>query len=390
MNHTDSNDYEYWLALARIPTLGAVTYARLLSQFGSPKAVFQASSGEWLAAGLKTSAISALQQPEWAKVKQDLAWLQANPNNHLLTLTDPNYPPLLRTIHDPPPILFVHGDVALLSQPQIAMVGTRHPSRQGEEIAREFAEHLAQAGFVITSGMAFGIDAAAHLGALQATGYTLAVTGTGLDRVYPRQHRELAHRIAEKGALVSELFPGTPAIAGQFPRRNRIISGLSLGVLVVEASSSSGSLITAHLAVEQGRDVFAIPGSIRNPQSRGCHTLIKQGAKLVETANDVMEELLAHLPLNGQTIGFDFPLKTISPPTTSFSETQTVSHSDSMTTDDPDYARLLAHLVDKPITVDSLVELSGLTVEAVSSMLLILELRGMVASQAGGMYFKTR
>ncbi len=212
-------------------------------------------------------------------------------NRHLITLHDARYPTLLREIDDAPPMLFIQGDPTILNLPQIAIVGSRNPSASGRQTATDFAHFLASAGLAITSGLADGIDGAAHQGALETKNSTLAVTGTGLDRVYPAKHRELAHRIAEQGALISELPPGTPPIPANFPRRNRIISGLSLGTLVVEAAQKSGSLITARLATEQGREVFAIPGSIHNPLARGCHALIRQGAKLVETAGDILEEL---------------------------------------------------------------------------------------------------
>jgi DNA processing protein len=215
-------------------------------------------------------------------------------------VNDGRYPPLLREIPQAPPVLFVHGDPDCLRVPQLAMVGTRNPTPSGRETARQFAAHLAGAGMIITSGLALGIDAAAHQGALAGGGRTIAVMGTSLDRVYPAKHRDLARAIAERGALVSELPTGTPALAENFPRRNRLISGLALGVLVVEAALQSGSLITARLALDQGREVFAIPGSIHNPLAKGCHALIRQGAKLVETANDIVEELGALAAVNGE------------------------------------------------------------------------------------------
>jgi DNA processing protein len=207
-----------------------------------------------------------------------------------LTVTDPRYPPQLADIHDPPPLLYVRGEVQLLSEPQIAIVGSRNPTPGGAEITQEFARHLTGYGLIVTSGLAQGIDGAAHLGALE-NGRTIAVFGTGLDRVYPAAHRTLARQIAENGALVSEFPPGCEPLAQNFPRRNRLISGLSLGVLVTEAALKSGSLITARTALEQGREVFAVPGSIRNPLARGCHALLRDGAKLVESAADILAEL---------------------------------------------------------------------------------------------------
>ncbi|ALG68479.2 DNA-protecting protein DprA [Beggiatoa leptomitoformis] len=348
---------------------------RFLKYFGSPHAALMGGRNEWATLGVKGELLQYLENPDKTIIEKDLHWLSLE-NNHLVTLNDPHYPHRLCEIHDPPPILFVHGDYTLLSSQQVAMVGTRNPSPLGKEIAYDFAKNLSQAGFTITSGLAMGIDAYSHQGALAATGRTIAVAGTGLDRVYPAQNRELAHQIAQTGALISELPPGTPAKNQHFPRRNRIISGLSIGTLVVEASLRSGSLITARQAVEQGRDVFAIPGSIHNPLAKGCHALIKEGAKLVETAADVMEELFLHLPNQQRTIPLTPPLPVASNRLTQHNEL------------DGDYIRLLEYLCTEAQSIDNLVELSGLTAEAVSSMLLILELQGLIASQAGGLYVR--
>jgi DNA processing protein len=251
------------------------------------------------------------------------------------------------------------------------MVGTRNPTPAGQETAQEFARHLAGVGLTITSGLALGIDAASHRGALAAGGYSVAVVGTGLDRVYPARHRELAHQIAEQGALVSEFSPGVPPLAANFPRRNRIISGLSVGTLVVEAARQSGSLITARLALEQGREVFAVPGSIHNPQARGCHQLLRQGAKLVETAQDVLEEL-------GTLVSY-VPQAAMQPD----------PDSDSLSELDADYQKVLKCIGHEPTSVDTVVERSGLTADAVCSMLLVLELQGFVAATNGGHYCQT-
>jgi DNA processing protein len=312
-----------------------------------------------------------LRNPDWDAVERDMQWAE-QPGNHLLTRQDPRYPPLLATIHDPPPLLFLHGDPETLQLPQLAIVGSRNPSRFGQETAADFARHLVTAGLTITSGLAIGIDGQAHSGALAAGGKTIAVTGTGLDRVYPASQRELSHRIAESGALLSEFPTGTPPLAGNFPRRNRIISGLSVGTLVVEAAQRSGSLITARLALEQGREVFAIPGSIHNPLARGCHALIRQGAKLVETANDILEEL-------GSLLGtlHEEP------------SAPTVIASQKCTELDSDYQQLLDCVEFDPITADQLIAESGLTAEAVSSMLLLLELEGYISSAPGGRYCRT-
>ena len=341
-------------------------FGRLLARFGTPEAALNSPGSGFTGLDLPADSIEGLRNPPWAEVEQDLRWLE-QPGNSLLCLNDPRYPTLLHEIATPPPVLFVRGDVQLLERPQLAVVGTRNPTTSGRRTAREFAAHLTEAGLVITSGLALGIDAEAHLGALQS-GHTVAVMGTGLDRLYPARHRDLAHRIAEQGVLISELPPGTPPNAENFPRRNRVISGLSLGTLVVEAANQSGSLITARLAGEQGREVFAIPGSIHNPMARGCHALIRQGAKLVETSADILEELGAL----AATLG------TATPPTA----TTPAASPEAL---DPEYRSLLITLGEQPMAIDTLVERSGLTAEAVSSMLLIMELQGYVAS-AGGLY----
>ena len=360
-------ELEYWLALSRAPDVGAVTISTLLERYGTPHHVFEASAGE-LRGLVSDAALAYLRDPDWAAIAPDLDWL-AEPDNHLLTLTDPHYPPLIKETVGPPPILYIKGDPAQLSRPQLGMVGSRNPSPGGGDTAFEFARHLAGAGLTITSGLALGIDAAAHRGALEAGGTTIAVAGTGLDRVYPARHRELAHQIAEQGALISEFPIGTPPLPAHFPRRNRIISGLSLGVLVVEAALRSGSLITARIAGEQGREVFAIPGSIHNPLARGCHQLIRQGAKLVETAEHIVEELG---PLAAVTLS-----------------TAETADAPAPNTLDADYHSLLACLGHDPTPVDTLVQRSGLTPEAISSMLLVLELQGFVASTTGGLYSRT-
>ena len=343
-------------------------FARLLDHFGSAAAAFAASRDEWARLELPAPALDYLRAPDWRGVEQDLAWLK-QPNSHLLARDDPRYPPLLRQIPYPPPLLFVHGDPTWLRAPQLAVVGTRNPTPLGRETAQRFAAYLAEAGMVITSGLALGIDAAAHQGALAGGGPTIAVMGTSLDRVYPAKHRDLAHAIAAQGALVSEFPIGTAAAAGNFPQRNRLISGLALGVLVVEAAAQSGSLITARQAVEQGREVFAIPGSIHNPLAKGCHALIRQGAKLVETAADILEELGSLASAGAAAL-----------------ETAPTA----MATLDDDYRQLLTAIDDQGSGVDTLVERCALTAEAVSSMLLILELEGYVAATPGGLYCRLK
>lgn len=302
------------------------------------------------------------------------AWL-AMPGHTVLGLDDAAYPTLLREIHRPPSALFISGDQALLGMPQIAIVGSRNATPGGAENAHRFAEYLAAHGFCITSGLAEGIDAAAHRGALAGGGKTIAVCGTGLDEVYPRRHAALAAEIvAAGGALVSEFAPGTPVRRDNFPRRNRIISGLSLGTLVVEAGQTSGALITARHATEQGREVFAIPGSIHNPLSRGCHRLIRNGAKLVETAADIVEEL-------GGLLGGVGTLATAG----QVGAERTATQDDVL---DSDYTALLDAMGFDPVDVDTLAERVGLTGAEVSSMLLVLELRDRVQSLTGGRYLR--
>jgi DNA processing protein len=375
-------EQEYWLVLAHAPGVGPIKFAYLLKHFKTPKAVFEADESELRELGIKGKLWEYLRNPEWQIIEKDLRWLE-KPNNHLLTLSDSDYPQHLREIHDPPPILFVHGDYTLLASRQIAIVGTRSASRNGEMTAQKFAEKLSRAGLTITSGLAYGIDAASHRGALAANGKTIAVAGTGLDRVYPPKHYELAHKIAENGgALVSEFHPGIAAQHGNFPRRNRIISGLSLGTLVIEAGLTSGALITAREAVEQGREVFAIPGSIYDPLSKGCHALIKEGAKLVEKTSDILEELFdkknffASAPLVSSAESSD--------DADDFLLLPNIKDSDL----DEEQKHLLECMGTSAISIDNLVDQSGLTVEAISSTLLMLELRGWVASHSGGLYVR--
>ncbi len=357
-----------WLALNHAPGLGGGMLRQLLDVFPDIRSIRHASDGQLRAGGLPERTIQALRQPDTASIDRDLEW-NAQTGNRIVTCRDPAYPALLREIPDPPPLLYVHGNTGVLGNLQLAMVGSRNPTPGGARTATDFATHLARAGLVITSGLAFGIDAASHEGALRAGRPTIAVTGTGLDRVYPGRHRELAHRIAEQGALVSEFPPGSPPRPEHFPRRNRIISGLSLGTLVVEAAPRSGSLITARCAAEQGREVFAIPGSIHNPLARGCHALIRQGAKLVETAEDIVSELGA-LALAGT-----IRESGAAPDAPAAPETL-----------DADYARLLDCMGFDPVPMDTLVMASGLTPAEVSSMLLQLELRGFVAPTPGARY----
>jgi DNA processing protein len=353
-----------WLALRRLPGVGTRTQFELLEHFGSIEAIFSASRGQLEKAlvGMNEAVDALLAGPDENVLKSELEWL-SEPGHHLLTWSSPDYPALLREIPDPPLVLYIAGERQLLSAQQLAIVGSRNPTPMGRENARAFAKSLAGAGLAITSGMALGVDSAAHRGALEAGGKTIAVAGTGLDRVYPARHRDLAHEIVKHGALVSEFPLGMPPLPENFPVRNRIISGLSLGTLVVEAALQSGSLITARMANEQGREVFAIPGSIHAPQARGCHALIRQGAKLVETAQDILEELA---PLAGAALQAAHETTPPGPRLDSMMET------------------LLEHIGHDPVSIDTLIERSGLTADAVSSMLLQMELNGLVANCPGG------
>ncbi|MFI4884996.1 MAG: DNA-processing protein DprA [Steroidobacterales bacterium] len=310
---------------------------------------------------LPRAAREFLQRPDEAAIGADLDWLHAS-GAHLVLWGEDDYPRQLAAIPSPPAALYVIGNIAVLKSPQLAMVGARSASPLGCAIARELAGALARAGLSITSGLAAGIDAASHEGALAAGGRTVAVLGTGLDRTYPAQNAALARRIRPAGALVSEFPPGTGPQRRNFPRRNRVISGLALGTLVVEAAPGSGSLITAQQALEQGREVFAVPGSIRSRLSRGCHQLIRDGARLVESPADVLSDL-----------GFIQEIQSL------------VSDGDSAPLD-KEYEMLLDALGFEPATIDTLVARSGLSGESIASMLLILELEGRIAPYPGGLY----
>ena len=354
-----------WLLLTRLPATTAVQIQRLIDYFGSPAAILQSDKKGLLQAGLKPEAIHSLQHPDWQSVEKDSAWLNI-PGHHFLSFADKHYPALLKEIPDSPPALFVRGKPEILNTTQLGIVGSRNPSPAGKQNARLFAGQMAQLGITVTSGLAAGIDYCSHLGALDENGNTIAVLGNGLDLVYPRHHSELAERIADNGALVSEFVTGTPPLAGNFPRRNRIISGLSVGILVVEAAQKSGSLITARHALDQGREVFAIPGSIHNPQARGCHALIKQGAKLVEACADVLEEL-------------NIVVRDVLPCT---------HMPDRFRLLDDNHMRLLEYVTCDPVSIDNLVESTGLTVTDISSMLLTMEIHGVVTTTAGGCYVR--
>jgi len=378
----NSSDLKNWLALHRAPGIGPAKVQMLTEQSINPFDLLsqgQHKLFEHLQLSEKTRAY--LRQPDWSAIDNDLAWSQ-QPSCFIIPITASHYPAQLREIADPPTLIFVQGDPELLHYPQLAMVGSRNPSHQGQETAAEFAKHLSLAGLIITSGMALGIDTASHQGALAGSGLTIAVAGTGLDYVYPSKNKALAEKIIQEGALVSEYTIGTRVATHHFPRRNRIISGLSSGTLVVEAAIQSGSLITAKQAMEQGREVFAIPGSIHNPLAKGCHALIRQGAKLVETGNDVLHEL-------APIISRRYPHSSPSPSTENITIKNNSLNKDSDTPSQhmlsAQQLTLLGFIEFDPVSIDTLVARSGLTPESISSMLVSMELSGHIQSR-GGLY----
>jgi len=370
----DRIELEAWLILLRAPRIGAAALNALVREHGGARSALAAAQRG--TAKIDDAACREwLKKPDAQRIADDIAWL-SDSNHHLVSSVSADFPPLLRETTGAPPALFIVGDPNTLWQAQVAIVGSRSASQVGLANAHAFARALARAGLVITSGLAEGIDAAAHTAALDAGGTTIAVLGTGPDVIYPMKHAELADRIARQGALVSEFAPGTPGRPDNFPRRNRIIAGLALGTLVVEAGLRSGSLITARYATEQGRDVFAIPGSIHNPLARGCHRLIRQGAMLIETADEVVAGLA---PL-AQRLGTELRQRLDASAAPDSEETGAAR--------DPDYSKLLANLGHEPAGVDRLAERTGLPVAALSSMLLVLELEGEVAIERGGAYVR--
>lgn len=357
------DEWAAWLRLLLTPGVGRDTARRLLAAFGLPADIWRHAPSAWET--VTSARIARALQTEPPGLPQALdrleAWLAGDEDRHVITLADARYPAELLETADPPLLLHVQGQLDALTHPRkLAVVGSRNPTPQGESNARQFARSLAESGFCVVSGLALGVDGAAHAGALEGGGMTLAVVGTGLDTVYPKRHESLARRIAAAGALVSEYPLGTPPLAANFPQRNRIIAGLSQGTLVVEAAVRSGSLITARLAAEQGREVFAIPGSIHAPQSRGCHALIRQGAKLVESAQDILEDL--HL----------------SEPSTSRPQALP---------DDED--SLLRAMGFDPVGLDALQARTGLDTATLQARLLELELDGQIGRLPGGLLQRT-
>jgi DNA processing protein len=356
---TAPDDLDAWLRLLRTPGIGRTSARRLLAACGSPQAVFDARPTAWREL-VGAEAASALKEPPPQHEEQlaaTRAWLDGDATRHVIALGDAAYPSTLLETADPPLLLYAQGHIDLLQAVSIAIVGSRNPTAQGTDNARAFAKHLSQAGLAVVSGMALGIDGAAHEGALDGPGRTIAVMGTGADRIYPARHRALAHRIAAEGLLLTEFEIGVPPLAENFPQRNRIIAGLARGTLVVEAALPSGSLSTARAALEAGRDVFAIPGSIHSLQSRGCHALIKQGAKLVESADDITSEL--HWKVERSI------------------EARSEERQDSP---------LLQALGHEPATLDALGARTGMSTADLNAQLLELELDGRVARLPGGLF----
>ena len=412
----ERDDLQAWLRLTLTPGIGNAAMRRLLQAFGLPQSVFQQSGAALGQCVSSAQAQALLQEPPGLAALLDTTWQWLHaapagaPARALLALGDAQYPALLLQTEDPPPLLYLLGAARFLAagaQPFphgtcLAMVGSRHPTAQGEGNARQFARALRASGLTVVSGLALGVDAAAHEGALmdahdgESTPATLAIVGTGLDRVYPSSHRGLAHRIAAHGVLVSEYPLGTPPLPGNFPKRNRIIAGLSQGTLVVEAAPASGSLITARLASEQGREVFAIPGSIHAPQSRGCHALIRQGAKLVETAEDVLEELRLSSPAvltgpssrSGSGGSGGSGASKARPKRSSKSVQSQTPQPEQQTLDVPDLldTPLLQALGYEPAGLDALQARTGMATAHLQVELLQLELAGAVVRLPGGLF----
>lgn len=369
-----TQDEEYlrqFIALNHCQGIGPISFFQLLEYFDNNiHDIFTSSQDSLSQLGLNQRQVNSINQVDYQKTDAILEWA-CDTNHHIVPSYTKDYPSLLNELDDKPPVLYLSGDKTLLNSPQLAIVGSRTATPSGIQTAQHFASYLSQNGITITSGMALGIDTASHQGALKSNGKTIAVTGTGLDRIYPSKNKALAYDIFENGLLISELALGTNPSKASFPKRNRIISGLSLGTLVVEATEKSGSLITAYKAIEQGREVFAIPGSIHNPHAKGCHQLIKHGAKLVDQASDIIDELSSLL---GYMAEIKEPL-------------QDLPHNEDDL--DEEYLFLLEKMGYEPISIDEIVYTSGLTIDKVSSMLLILELKDHINTAPGGLYIRT-
>lgn len=352
----DDNKY-YFLALNRVPSVGPRTVQKLIRKWPRLKEMFALSPAEWIQEGMPKRLAMLLAGCDFAGVEEDLNWARAD-NHHLLTWCDDAYPALLKHIHDPPLVLYARGHLACLQKKKLAMVGTRKPSITGSETAKSFAFDVAQQGICVVSGLALGIDAQAHRGCLLAGGSTIAVMATGIDRIYPRSHVSLAEEITQNGLLLSELPLKTPSLSGHFPRRNRIISGLSSMTLIIEAAMKSGSLITARLALEQNRDVLAVPGSIHNPQATGCHYLLQQGASLITSSQEVLEALGS-----------------------SFMDVHVQNNREALASENRDLVKCIGFEIT---TVDQIIARSGLTYDTAMCQLAELELQGLVQAVSGG------
>jgi len=358
------NLLHYWLALHKIPNINVKVLEYILPNISTIAELFFLNAKQLTTLKLPSKSIATILNFNWDKVTSEIAWLN-EPDHHVLTFQSPRYPLLLKKISSPPILLFVKGNITCLNEIQIAIVGSRTPTYTGFNIAKEFAQQLVNTGLTITSGLAYGIDKAAHQGALTQSGKTIAVLGSGIKKIYPAQHKKLAQQILDSnGAIVSEFPLDLEPLRSNFPRRNRIISGLSIGVLVVEATKKSGSLITAKQALEANREVFAIPGSIRNTLSEGCHILIQQGAKLVSSIHDILEEI--H----------------ISTPSPKFIPQKQLRRSSAVL--DPVYQKLLQCIGYEPLSIDELIERSELTAEKVTAMLITLEIKGYIQSTLKG------
>lgn len=361
-----------WLRLVHASGLGPALLQKLLKGFGSIDQIEHASDSKLAAVGVSAKIIDALNHPNEERIEQDLQWLQDGDDRAILPLNSPLYPQMLREIPDPPIVLYVRGDPEVLLTPQLAVVGSRKPSITAENHASTLCRELAGFGITITSGMALGVDGCAHNGALEANGLTVAVTATGLDRVYPAKHQALAQKIVEAGAIVSEFSIGTNPLPGHFPRRNRIISGLSYGTLVIEAALKSGTLTTAAHATDQSREVFVVPGAVNNPQTRGSNSLIKSGATLVETSTDILQQLAPLLP---KTLDFDQP-------------TLPQSFDEDIPTGDTPTARVLRAINHEALSVDEIIETTGLDIISVTNLTLDMEMQGVIQADAAGRFIK--
>ena len=365
-----------YLSLLHLKCLSASQFSQLIKKFGTISAIANTSSSQLYAMGLSSEQVQAVRsnligKPQHKQVEASLTWQDCSPDHHLICFEEKRYPSLLREIHSPPPLLFILGNPALLVMPQLAIVGSRNASSQGKQTAFWLAKELSSQGFCICSGLAAGIDTQAHLGALSGNAGTTAIMGTGPDIIYPGSNRRLANRIQSEGVLVSEFVLGSPPIAAHFPRRNRIISGLSLGVVVIEAALKSGSLITARLAMEQNREVFAVPGSIQNPTAKGCHRLIREGAKLVDSVESIVEEI-------GGTLAFQLEQTKLG--SSHLKKPCVQSEHYRLSGEEKVVLEVIGY---GECPVDTIVQKTKLDVKIISSILIGLELKGLIAQQAG-------